>query len=70
MIGSITWHNSAINTFLLKKNYAPHDKEPLAIFKACQKKRYYIDGYITVVFTDYKTLYLWGASFDIAVRTV
>ena len=28
-----------------ERNYAPHDKELLAIFKACMKWRCYIDGH-------------------------
>ena len=28
-----------------ERNYAPHDKELLAIFKAYMKWQYYIDGY-------------------------
>ena len=30
---------------LAERNYAPHDKELLAIFKACQKWRCYLDGH-------------------------
>ena len=36
------------------RNYAPHYMEFLAILKACQKWRYYIEWYQTTVFTDYK----------------
>ena len=28
-----------------ERNYAPHDKELLAVFKACMKWWYYIDGH-------------------------
>ena len=34
-------------------NYAPHDKELLEIFKACQKWRCYLDRQQTTDFTDY-----------------
>ena len=37
-----------------EKNYAPHDKELLEIFKACQKWRCYLNRHQTTVFTDLK----------------
>ena len=39
-----------------ERNYAPHDKELLAIFKACQKWRCCLDGHQTTVLTDHKPL--------------
>ena len=41
---------------LAKRNYVPHNKELLAIFKACQKWRFYLDRHQTTDFTDYKPL--------------
>ena len=40
-----------------ERNYAPHDKELLEIFKACQKWRCYLDRNQTTVLTDYKPLF-------------
>ena len=37
-----------------EKNYAPYDKELLAIFKACQKWRCYIDRHPNMVSTNHK----------------
>ena len=39
-----------------ERNYASYNKELLAIFKACQKRRCYLDGHQTTVFTDIKKL--------------
>ena len=39
-----------------ERNYAPHDKELLAIFKACQEQRCYLDGHQTMEFTSHKLL--------------
>ena len=38
--------------FLVKRNYLAHEKELLAIFKACMKWRCYLDGHPTTVYTD------------------
>ena len=42
--------------FPAERNYAPHDRELLEIFKACQKSRCYLDGDQTTVLTDNKPL--------------
>ena len=37
-------------------NYAPHNKELLAIYKACQTYRCHLGRHQTTVFIDYKPL--------------
>ena len=39
-----------------ERNHAPHNKELLAIFKACIKWRCYIDGHWTTIYTNHKPL--------------
>ena len=40
----------------VERNYAPLNKELLEIFRACKKYKYYIDGHLTTVVTNYKLL--------------
>ena len=62
----LQWYNNRLHpvVFFSKKyvpaerNYAPHNKELLEIFKACQKWRCYSDRHQTTVFTDYKPLFI------------
>ena len=41
---------------LAKRNCPAHEKDLLAIFKACMKWRYYLDGHPTTMYTEHKPL--------------
>ena len=41
---------------LAERNYAPHDKELLEIFRACQKWSCYLKGHQNTGFTEHKLL--------------
>ena len=60
----LQWYNDRLHPMVYfskkcipaERNYTPHDKELLAIFKACQKWRCYLDGHQITVFTNHKPL--------------
>ena len=52
--GPVAYYSQALNS--AERNYPVHDRELLAIVRACRKWRPYIDGTRTTVITDHKPL--------------